>query len=630
MASTGTAANDDAENYPMSNVVYPGHNDVMCGRGGGTNNHIGNVRFRQLVQGHKLRYLAAPKIDKPRVAREVVQIWRSLDPPGRFLTKTKVDNGDSSPWHDVGDKKAREKASQCLRERTSDVLPFVKQLQVREAREKEKEEGAVRPESVKSSVNEEGDEASEEETKRFEAALAQSNDPLAQARLTQYLNDTAPPNSKIRSRRSSLASENSGYQAFTAAAASSAALRSAGAAGDYGGVSSPEEEVLRQHQILEQARRAQEAALAQSHSQNRGQLEDFEARQIVQQLNNDQVHINHQEAAAAAFAMQVAAQEQQRQIMEQAKAVQRQAEELDRQRIEMEQQRLQERAATAAIAAQLEQEKRKLQQQAAALVSGAANVTDDEDGAPRSNKRRSREELAATLPSAAELMDDFGDVDGGLMPAGMGVGDEELTMEEYQKSIEMFLSAAPGGMPPPPPKPPLNKKGDQGAVPSRGDLMETMSQNSWCKSFASIDSSSTMLFSISGQSLKNIIEGEELKSNANHLAGNPAPPPAEFQPDVTQSNSGAAAARPDLQQQPQTLSRSQRMEKANAGTKNVSSLSMMSELTDVTGAGTLTDKSQKSRGAMMNQANGMNSNISMMSELTDLSDHMSALGMKDS
>jgi len=138
-----------------------------------------------------------------------------------------------------------------------------------------------------------------------------------------------------------------------------------------------------------------------------------------------------------------------------------------------------------------------------------------------------------------------------------------------------------------------------------------------------------MLFSISGQSLKNIIEGEELKSNANHLAGNPAPPPAEFQPDVTQSNSGAAA-RPDLQQQSQTLSRSQRMEKANAGNKNVSSLSMMSELTDVTGAGTLTDKSQKSRGAMMNQANGMNSNISMMSELTDLSDHMSALGMKDS
>lgn len=53
---------------------------------------------------------------------EVVQIWRALDPPGRFLTKTDASQGDESLWHDVGDKKAREKASQCLRERTPDVV----------------------------------------------------------------------------------------------------------------------------------------------------------------------------------------------------------------------------------------------------------------------------------------------------------------------------------------------------------------------------------------------------------------------------------------------------------------------------------------------------------------------------
>eukprot|EP00957_Ditylum_brightwellii_P111880 8532629-Ditylum_brightwellii.AAC.2 len=89
--------------------------------------------------------------------------------------------------------------------------------------------------------------------------------------------------------------------------------------------------------------------------------------------------------------------------MEQAKAVQHQAEELDHQRIEMEQQHLQDQNATAAIAAQLEQEKRKLQQQAAALGSEVANVTVDEDGIAHSNKCRSREEIVATLPSAAEL-----------------------------------------------------------------------------------------------------------------------------------------------------------------------------------------------------------------------------------
>jgi len=49
-----------------------------------------------------------------------------MTPPGRFLSKnSKTD----SLWHDVGDQKAREKASQCLRERTPDVKPILDQLQ---------------------------------------------------------------------------------------------------------------------------------------------------------------------------------------------------------------------------------------------------------------------------------------------------------------------------------------------------------------------------------------------------------------------------------------------------------------------------------------------------------------------
>lgn len=126
--------------YPVAGIDYPGMNDVMCGRGGGTNNHIGNIRFRQLVNEHKLRYLAATKVEKPKVAMEVVQMWRALNPPGRFLTKTDPSQGDDSLWHDVGDKKAREKASQCLRERTPDVLPFVKQLQIQEEEKKKEQE----------------------------------------------------------------------------------------------------------------------------------------------------------------------------------------------------------------------------------------------------------------------------------------------------------------------------------------------------------------------------------------------------------------------------------------------------------------------------------------------------------
>ena len=103
----------------------------------GTNNHSGNIKFRQMVNsGNKLRYLAASKSDKPKVAAEVVKMWRALDPPGRFLTRKDPSRrgpgsvkAEGNIWTDVGDKKAREKASQCLRERTPDVIPFVREIQ---------------------------------------------------------------------------------------------------------------------------------------------------------------------------------------------------------------------------------------------------------------------------------------------------------------------------------------------------------------------------------------------------------------------------------------------------------------------------------------------------------------------
>mmetsp|Transcript_34548 Transcript_34548/g.83411 ORF Transcript_34548/g.83411 Transcript_34548/m.83411 type:complete len:836 (+) Transcript_34548:435-2942(+) len=140
----GTANNGDGGSEVL--VLKPGEHDVLLGRGGGTNNHEGNINFRNLVNQHKMRYLASSKIDKPKVAKEVVQIWKSLTPPGRFLQKkepsasgnsppspssdaSKSDGSTDSAWVPVSDKKAREKASQCLRERTADVMPYLSQLQ---------------------------------------------------------------------------------------------------------------------------------------------------------------------------------------------------------------------------------------------------------------------------------------------------------------------------------------------------------------------------------------------------------------------------------------------------------------------------------------------------------------------
>ena len=128
-------ADEDGFAIGGAEITKPGPHDVLLGRGGGTNNHFGNVKFRKLVNEHKMRYLACSKVDKPKVAREVVEIWRKMSPPGRFLArKDESKKGPGSVkdsnnvWLEVGDKKAREKASQCLRERTPDVLPYIKQL----------------------------------------------------------------------------------------------------------------------------------------------------------------------------------------------------------------------------------------------------------------------------------------------------------------------------------------------------------------------------------------------------------------------------------------------------------------------------------------------------------------------
>ncbi|KAL7565674.1 hypothetical protein ACA910_019765 [Epithemia clementina (nom. ined.)] len=121
-------------------------NDIILGRGIGKSHH-GNLKFRALVRKYKLRYLDAPKVQKPHVAAELVKIWRALKPPGRFLARKNTTNGTNSTatitsirdenirseiWYDVGDKRAREKASMSLREKTAEYLPYLKMIRERQ------------------------------------------------------------------------------------------------------------------------------------------------------------------------------------------------------------------------------------------------------------------------------------------------------------------------------------------------------------------------------------------------------------------------------------------------------------------------------------------------------------------
>lgn len=83
-------------------------NDVLLGRGGGTNRHNGNIYYRNLVSSKQPAYVQAKKMDKSIIAKSIVANIRERN--GRFL------KNDAGSWVDVGDRRATEKTSQALRE----------------------------------------------------------------------------------------------------------------------------------------------------------------------------------------------------------------------------------------------------------------------------------------------------------------------------------------------------------------------------------------------------------------------------------------------------------------------------------------------------------------------------------
>ena len=96
---------NEVTNYPETlagstgAIENPTDFDVLFGRGGLTNAHPGNKRFRDVISLHRPDYIRAIKMDKPAVARKIVRSIRQGTPPGRFLKKN-----DDGKWYDVGDK----------------------------------------------------------------------------------------------------------------------------------------------------------------------------------------------------------------------------------------------------------------------------------------------------------------------------------------------------------------------------------------------------------------------------------------------------------------------------------------------------------------------------------------------
>jgi len=92
-------------------VIAPTMNDVLFGRGGATNKHEGNRKFRHLCWKNQGRYLHADLDGKAYLADEIVAKWTAQSPRGRFLK-----HDGKSLWYNVSEKDARRKASSTLRE----------------------------------------------------------------------------------------------------------------------------------------------------------------------------------------------------------------------------------------------------------------------------------------------------------------------------------------------------------------------------------------------------------------------------------------------------------------------------------------------------------------------------------
>jgi len=96
----------------------PHANDVLCGRGGSSNRHVGNLNFRSLVSANKEMYVTLTKKQKMMVARKIVETIHGQEPPGRFLQK----DLNTGTWFDIGLPRSLEKTSQALREKASTGL----------------------------------------------------------------------------------------------------------------------------------------------------------------------------------------------------------------------------------------------------------------------------------------------------------------------------------------------------------------------------------------------------------------------------------------------------------------------------------------------------------------------------
>jgi hypothetical protein len=97
----------------LPETFYPSEHDFVCGRGRKIFMHVGNQRFRQLVESRLQEYSnATTKLEKSGIICEMVVYLRANRPHGGFVKL----NAKDGRWYQLGDFLSREKTSQAFRD----------------------------------------------------------------------------------------------------------------------------------------------------------------------------------------------------------------------------------------------------------------------------------------------------------------------------------------------------------------------------------------------------------------------------------------------------------------------------------------------------------------------------------
>uniref|UniRef100_A0A6V2PIJ6 DUF6824 domain-containing protein n=1 Tax=Ditylum brightwellii TaxID=49249 RepID=A0A6V2PIJ6_9STRA len=110
VASLSSTCTDLKSSISSKIFCNPTRRDVLLGRGGLANRHIGNKFFRDEARKLKSWYNTSSKQEKYTISEVLVEYIHSTG--GRFLEQ----DGESKRWYEVTMKRARAKASQALRE----------------------------------------------------------------------------------------------------------------------------------------------------------------------------------------------------------------------------------------------------------------------------------------------------------------------------------------------------------------------------------------------------------------------------------------------------------------------------------------------------------------------------------